>query len=109
MVTIELRVSDPTALMSLRRFLEGDRDLRGLVVVQQVGTPTEGELGAWDFLRVAAASGGELTAAVRIILVFIRSYRTDVTVRIKLEDREIEVSAANAENVVGLVDEALNG
>ncbi|MDH6143427.1 MULTISPECIES: effector-associated constant component EACC1 [Kitasatospora] len=106
MVTIELRVSDPAELRALRTLLVR---MPGLEVVQQAGAPVQGELGVWDFLQVAAASGGVLAAAVGTIPEFIRSRRTDVTVTIKREDLEVEVNASNAEDALRLVDKALNG
>ncbi|WP_051969288.1 effector-associated constant component EACC1 [Kitasatospora azatica] len=106
MVTIELWVSDPTELRALRSLLGR---IQGLEVVQRAGRPAEGELGAWDVLQVAAASGGLLVAAVGAIPEFIRSRRTEVTVTIKRDDQEIAVTAANAEDALRLVDKALNG
>lgn len=106
MVIIELRVSDPAELGSLRSHLAR---LPGLEVVQQSGPPTPGELGVWEFLQVAAASGGVLATAVGTIPEFIRSRRTDVTVKVKRDDVEVEISAANPEDALRLLHETLNG
>lgn len=106
MVIIELRVSDPAELGSLRSLLAR---IPGLEVVQQSGTPAPGELGVWDFLQVAAASGGALATAIGTLPEFIRSRRTDVTVKVKRDDVEVEISATNSRDALLLLDKTLNG
>ncbi|MFE0458624.1 hypothetical protein ACFW1A_05090 [Kitasatospora sp. NPDC058965] len=106
MITIELQVSDPAEVRALRTLLE---HVPGVQVVQLSGAPRAGELGVWDFLQVVAASGGVLATAVSTIPEFIRSRRTDVSVTIKRDDLEVEVTAANAEDALRVVDRALNG
>jgi len=106
MVSIELMVSDPAELRSLRSLLERVPELE---VVQRGSEPGPGEQGAWDFLQVIAASGGTLAVAVRVLPEFIRSRRTDVSVTVRKDGQEIVVTAANAEDALRLVDKAVNG
>ncbi|GGN65728.1 hypothetical protein GCM10011579_036480 [Streptomyces albiflavescens] len=106
MVTVAISVSDRAETRSLREHL---RRHGHLDVEQLPGTPGPGELGVWDFLQVTAASGGVLVVAIRTLPEFIKSRRTDVSVTVKTGDREFVITAANADDALRLIDEALHG
>jgi hypothetical protein len=61
------------------------------------GRPGPGRLGAWDVLVVLASGGGVLSVAIRMLPEIIRAARRDLTIRITTPDREVEITAANAE------------
>lgn len=106
MRTVEISVSDPAEVGSLHKHLSR---IPQLDVTQCSAAPRPGELGAWDFLQVTAASGGALVVAIKTIPEFIRSRRTDVSVTLKNGDQEIAITAANADDALRLVERALDG
>lgn len=101
---VELSVSDPGELRSLREHL---RRVPGVEVTQMPGVPADGELGAWDVLQVAAVGGGALAVAIRTLPEFIRSRRSDVTVTVKSKDRTVTVTATNVDDAIAIVDKSL--
>lgn len=106
MVTIALLVSEQAELRSLREHLSRNSLL---AVQQRAGTPGPGEQGVWDFLQVTAATGGVMVAAIRTLPDFIRSRRTDVSLTVTTDDREIVITATNAEDALRLMEKALHG
>lgn len=101
---VEVRVSDPAELRSLREHL---RRLPGVRVAQIPGAPGAGEQGAWDVLQVVAAGGGVLAVAIRTLPDFIRSRRSDVTVTLTVRGRTVTVTASNIDEVMSIVDKTL--
>ncbi|WP_406501818.1 effector-associated constant component EACC1 [Streptomyces sp. NBC_00500] len=99
-------MSEQAEIRSLREHLRRNGHID---VEQHSGAPGPGELGIWDFLQVTAASGGVLVVAIRTLPEFIRSRRTDVSVTVKTNDREFVITAANADDALRLIDEALHG
>jgi hypothetical protein len=103
MNVLEIRVSDQAELAALRARLQAHP---GVDVRQCAGESGPGEQGVGDFLQVAAASGGAIVVAIKAIPEFIRSRRTDVSVSIKEGDREVVITAANADDALKLLDKA---
>lgn len=101
---VELSVSDPGELRSLREHL---RRIPGVEITQIPGEPVDGELGAWDVLQVAAVGGGSLAVAIRTLPDFIRSRRSEVAVTVKSRDRTVTVTATNVNDAIAIVDESL--
>ena len=99
---IELTVSDPSELRSLREWLSR---VRGLAVDQVPGMLEDGELGVGDILTIlATSSSGVLAVAIRTLPEFIRSRRTDITVTIKDGKKEYRLQASNADDVSTIID-----
>jgi len=106
MTTVEIHISDQAELAALRALLQAHP---GVDAEQRAGEPEQGEQGAWDFLQVAAASGGAMVVAIKSIPEFIRSRRTDVSVSIKKGDQEILITAPTADDALKLAEKALHG
>jgi hypothetical protein len=106
-VVVTVSISDPTELRSLRNHMA---DAPGVAVSRATGAAGDGELGAWDVLQVAAAGGGAIVVAIKMIPEFIRSRRRDVSVTVKIDGdrREVVITAANAEDAVRLIEKAMN-
>ena len=102
---VEVSVSDPGELRSLREHL---RRAPGVQVTQAPGAPTDGQLGAWDVLQVAAASGGALAVAMRTLPEFVPSRRSHVTVTVKSGDDMVTVTADNVEDALPVVERMLD-
>lgn len=98
---IGLVVSEPAELGSLRQHLQR---VPGVDVVQDSSAPGPGELGAWDVLQVAAASGGVLAVAVKALPEFIRSRRSDITITIKRGEESVTLTATNVEEAMPVLD-----
>lgn len=100
---IELEVSDPSQLMPLHDRLSR---VPGVDVQVVPGQPAPGQLGVWDVLAILASGSGALTVVLRMLPETIRAARTNLTIRIKSDDEEFVVTAANADDVVKLLGAA---
>ncbi|MFI6317563.1 hypothetical protein ACIBG8_08585 [Nonomuraea sp. NPDC050556] len=103
--SVEITVSDPSQLRSLRGWLERAPGIR---VEQAAGTPGPGEQGAADVLVLLAGGGGALAVAIKTLPDFIRSRRSDIELTLKTEGKEITVSAKNADDIQAIVDAFLD-
>ncbi|MFF7940789.1 hypothetical protein ACFZC5_13840 [Nocardia gamkensis] len=92
--SVEVSVSDPAELRSLREHL---RRIPGVEVTQVAGGPGLGEQGAWDLLQVLAAGGGVLAVTIKTLPEFIRSRRSNVTVTLEFGGRSVIVSGENVD------------
>jgi hypothetical protein len=104
-LSVVVSVSDPAELRSLREHL---RRAPAIEVHQIPGVPAAGEQGAWDVLQVLATGGGALAVAVRTIPAFVRSRRAEVSVTVKTDDKTVTITAANVEDVMPIVEKALD-
>lgn len=102
---VEVSVSDPGELRSLREHL---RRIPGIEVHQIAGRPAPGEQGAWDALQILAAGGGALAIALRTIPAFVRSRRSDVSVTVTTEAKTVTVTASNVNEVMLILEKALD-
>lgn len=102
--SVELSVSDPSELRSLREHL---RRIPGVDITQIPGVPGPGEQGSWDALQILAGSSGVLAVAIKTLPEFIRSRRSDVTITVKSKDRTVTVTATNIDDAQSMVDKSL--
>jgi hypothetical protein len=93
-------------LRSLYKRLAGVQELRGAVGLSE-SPPPPGALGpVLDALSVALGPGGAVTAFATTVIVWLRSRRGDVSVKVMLQDgRSVELTA---KNVSGLDAAALD-
>jgi hypothetical protein len=103
---IEVAVSNPAELRSLRAWLERVPDVR---VEQRAGTPGPGEQGAADVLMVLVGGSGVLAVAVQTLPEFLRSRRPGLSVTLKTEGKELTLTANNVEEVRPLIEKLLDG
>ncbi|MEV0293952.1 hypothetical protein [Nocardia sp. NPDC050710] len=106
--TAQISISDDAELRSLRTLLSA---IPGIEVVQISGRAEPGQLGFLDILQIAAPSGGAIIVAVKTLPEFIKSRRKDVSVTVKVDrrgEREVVVTAANADDAVKLIEQALD-
>ncbi|GAA2384091.1 effector-associated constant component EACC1 [Dactylosporangium salmoneum] len=101
---IELEVSDPAVLRSLRTWLEAEA---GVAVTARPQPSRPGEQGAVDILT-AVASTTALAAAVRMLPEFIRSRRSKLSVRIKTKGQDVTMTLENSKEVAEILDRILN-
>jgi hypothetical protein len=122
--TVVISVSEPAELRSLGEHLDRVPGVtvrriparhgllwRAFVRWIPATTVPSGELGGWDVLQVAAASGGALVVAIKTLPAFIRSRRADVSITVRLDPdggRRIELTAPNADAAVRLLEKALD-
>ncbi|MEV4752587.1 hypothetical protein ACIBF6_40680 [Streptosporangium amethystogenes] len=98
--SIEITVSDPSQLRSLRGWLER---VAGIQVEQVAGTPGPGEQGAADVLMLLGG-GGALAVAIKTLPEFIRSRRSDIELTLKTESKEMTMSATNVDDIPTIID-----
>ncbi|MGY0500610.1 effector-associated constant component EACC1 [Nocardia sp. FBN12] len=105
---VDLSISDPGELASLRKIVER---IPGLRVRQMTGRTAPGEQGAFDFLQIAATAGGgggALLLMIRTLPDFIRSRRRDVSIVYKAGDMEVTITAATAADAVTLIEKSID-
>lgn len=88
----------PDDLASLLAWLRDEDELRGRVS-RRVAPIAQGDMGAaTDALTVMVGSGGAVTVLLGSIAVWLKTRRSDVTVRFVLGDRKIEVDTKRIKN-----------
>jgi hypothetical protein len=100
---IELAVSDPAQLRSLREWIRGQADVDATVTA---GTPGPGELGVLDVLSVVASSSG-VVAAVRTLPEFIRARRAGFRIEATIRGEQFILDATNVDDVLPAILEYL--
>jgi hypothetical protein len=103
---IEVVVSDPSAFRPLREWLTR---VPAAEVEQVAGSPRTGEQGTWDVLTILASSSGVLAVAVRSLPEFIRSRRSDLTITVKVDAKELTLKASNLDDVIPVIEKLLDG
>jgi hypothetical protein len=94
-------------LAELHRWLAAEQDLNGLVRLQ-LRPPADGELGAGpDAVTVLLGSGGVGVALAGSLRAWVSTRRSSVTVKVKVENRSIEVTAANVSDVTPVLEQVL--
>lgn len=101
---VDLVVSDPSQVTSLRDWLRGQP---GATVTTQPGIPGPGELGALDVVTVLAGSSG-LVAAIKTLPEFIRSRRSNVRIEATIRGHSFTLDATNVEDVMPIVEKLLD-
>jgi hypothetical protein len=99
-VRLELGVSDPSRLSTVRDHLAR---IPGVTVRLLPRPAGPGRLGTSDVLEVLAGGSGVLAVALRMLPEIIRAARTDFTIHVRSGDREVTLTAANADDVVKLL------
>jgi hypothetical protein len=100
---VEVAVSDPAQLPSLRDWLRGQQ---GVEVAVTPGVPGAGEQGALDVLTVLAGSGG-LVAAIRVLPEFIRSRRSGFRIETTVRGEKLILDATNVDDVLPVLERLL--
>ena len=101
---VRIAISDPRELPALDDLLGS---VHGLSVEREGQPPDEQELGASDIL-VGVASSSAVVAMIKILPEFLRARRADITVKIRLRDRDIDIKADSAEHAAALIRQALD-
>src|SRR5258708_7127219 len=101
MYGVEIAVSDLSEFLPLCGWLER---VPAVKVERTPGTPRPGEQGAWDVLTIFAGSSGALAVAARSLPEFIRSRRSDLTITVKIDEKEFTLHAANVDEVASIID-----
>ncbi len=92
-VIVEMPGSDSDQLRNLRAWLVEEAELRGNVHLA-ARSPAEHELGgSVDLLQLVLGSGGAAATAAGVVIAWLNTRKAEVTVRIRNEEREIEVTA----------------
>lgn len=99
-----LSVSDQAELRPLREWLSGAPEVD---VRQEAGVSAPGEQGVLDYVTVLAGSGG-LIAAIRMLPAFLRARRPELTVTMKVRDKEFRVDAKNVDDVLPVVEKLID-
>jgi len=97
---IELVVSDPSQVRSLRDWLRGQP---GVSAAMESGIPGPGELGVLDVVTVVASSSG-LVAAIKTLPDFIRSRRAGVRIDATIRGHRFTLDATNVEDVMSILE-----
>jgi hypothetical protein len=102
---LQVSVSDPAELSSLQSWLIRVPDTK----VERVAQPPQsGEQGVWDVLTILASGSGVLAVAIRTLPDFLRARRSTVSIKVKVKDREVVLTAANVEDVLPAILKALD-
>lgn len=101
---IDLAVSDPAQLSSLREWLRGLPDVR---VELTAGVPATGELGVVEVVTVLAGSTG-LVAAVRTLPDFLRARRSDLRIETTVKGQPFVLDAKNIDEILPVLERLLD-
>jgi hypothetical protein len=102
---VQFAVSNPAELASLHSWLSRVPDAR---VLREAQPLRPGEQGGWDVLTVLASGSSVLAVAIRTLPDFMRSRRSTVSIKVKVKDLEVELTAANVEDVLRTLLKALD-
>jgi hypothetical protein len=101
---IELSVSDRSELWPLREWILAGSNARVALVS---GEQVPGRLGTADALIITAVSGVLMTA-IQVLPDFIRSRKSNITVKAKVKNKQFEINAENVDGVASAVERMLN-
>ena len=103
---IDIYVDEPGDFRSLHQWL---RRTRGLTVEAVSALPAPGQQGSgWEFLSAAFASGGAGIAALQTLRAWLESRRSNLSVRVKVGDTEVGVTASNVREVMPILEKLLS-
>lgn len=102
--TIELSVSDHAEIGALYDRL---RQVPDVAVKRTTKRPTDGELGVLDVLTAVGSLGG-LISALGMIPAYLQARRPGLAVKVKIKDKEIEITAANAKQAAETIEKLLD-
>jgi Effector Associated Constant Component 1 len=102
----ELSVSDYSQLGSLADYLRLTApDAR---LTRSPGQPGPGEQGALDVLMILADSS-VLAAAIKMLPEFLRSRKTSMSITVTAKGKRLTITAANADEMMPVIDRFLDG
>ncbi|NBE95089.1 hypothetical protein FE391_18680 [Nonomuraea sp. KC401] len=94
-------------LRSLRAWLDGESQLHGKVQYL-LAAPQDTELGSMlDTLAIVIGSSGTTALFARVLTTWIRSRRSDITIKIKAADKTIEIRSQSVSDPLHLLKEIL--
>jgi hypothetical protein len=104
---VEVRIADDggiDTLAGLEDWLLADPELASCEVSRPAATPSPGEMGALsDVLVVALGSGGVGVAFANSLSVWLRARVDKVTLRIRTQSGDIELTGHRAEDIATLI------
>jgi hypothetical protein len=102
---IDLVVSDPAELSSLRKWLEAGAPGTGIAL--RPGVPGVGEQGAIDILSVIAGSS-VLVSAIQTLPEFLRSRRSEISITATVKGEPVTLTARNVAEVLPVLERLLD-
>jgi hypothetical protein len=97
--------SDAEELKNLEDWLLDEPGLVGCPVTRPAASPEPGQMGALsDVLVVALGSGGMGVALASSLSVWLRTRVSDVSLRIRTKQGEVELTATNTKNAEALIE-----
>jgi hypothetical protein len=97
--------SDAEELKNLEDWLLDEPELAGCPVTRPAASPEPGQMGALsDVLVVALGSGGTGVALASCLSVWLRTRVSDVSLRIRTKQGEVELTATNTKNAEALIE-----
>lgn len=97
--------SDAAELKNLEDWLLDEPGLAGCPVTRPAGRPEPGQMGALsDVLVVALGSGGMGVALASSLSVWLGTRVSDVSLRIRTMQGEVELTASNTKNAAALIE-----
>ena len=97
--------SDAEELKNLEDWLLDEPGLVGCPVTRPAASPEPGQMGALsDVLVVALGSGGMGVALANSLSVWLRTRVSDVSLRIRTKQGEVELTASNTKNAAALIE-----
>jgi hypothetical protein len=100
---VELAVSNPADLSSLRDWLRAQPDVE---VRLASGVPAPGELGVADVVTVLASSSG-VVAAIKTLPAFLRARSPKLRIEATIRQRRFTLDATNVEDVLPIIERLL--
>ncbi|MDG4797897.1 hypothetical protein [Micromonospora sp. WMMD1082] len=94
----------PGEIDSLYTWLHGTS---GLTVDFTAGAPPAGRQGAADLVTVVFGAGGAGLVVVQVLRSWLESRRSIVKLHVKIGDREFDLDATNADEILPLLEEFL--
>lgn len=101
---VELAVSDPGQLSSLRDWLRSQPDVTVGLASRE---PAPGELGVEDVVTVLASSGG-VVAAIKTLPEFIRSRSRKIRIEATICGRRFTLEATNVDDIIPIMERLLD-
>jgi len=107
-MNVEINISgssDAEEVKNLEDWLLDEPGLAGCPVTRPPARPEPGQMGALsDVLVVALGSGGMGVALANSLSVWLRTRVSDVSLRIRTKQGEVELTASNTKNAAALIE-----
>ncbi|MCY1141560.1 hypothetical protein OWR29_26480 [Actinoplanes sp. Pm04-4] len=102
-VRLTVEVPDASLVSSLVRWIER---LPGARTERSTAPPRQGELGTVDIVIAIISSSG-VAALIQTLPEFLRAKRSPITIKLRRNETEVEVSASSMDDVSTMVDKLL--